>query len=176
MVDKVLLGAYALVWLALAVVIFIGEVEVCLKDESSQKELAKSIADESATDMKEMKEMSEGAIPPSTLAYILLMLHILFIAFDLGGFAVAAWVVELSDIQDMLYWITLTATLVFHAKWLYETAKITAEIAQDEAPEYVERVTRELLEDESLVTPVSFASSLGRVALAVLAVMSVFFT
>ena len=175
MVNNVLLGAYALIWLAVSVEMFWSELKMYLKDDSEKNEEVKRMADDSATESKELMELIAGRFSPSILAFIMLVLPIILMAFDLGGFAVAAMVMHFTSALNIIYWIALAATVVVYVKLIHETAKITAEIAQDEDPAYVERVTREVMADSPVVTPFSFTSALGKVILAALAVMEVFF-
>ena len=92
----------------------------------------------------------------------------------LDGFTVAAWVVNFTGAQNILYWAALIATVFVAVELIRVAAKITADVVQKEDPEYIERVVRDIMDDLPTVLPISFVAVFGKTTVAMLEVTAVF--
>ena len=92
----------------------------------------------------------------------------------LDGFTMAAWVVNFTGAQNILYWAALIATVFVAVELIRVAAKITADVVQKEDPEYIERVVRDIMDDLPTVSPISFVAVFGKTTVAMLEVTAVF--
>ena len=171
MPDTVLVGAFAVLWLASsAKTAFSTAWEMRKLDETA---VVKGMV-ETAAKFREALTDVENLVSSSIIAYVILVLPLFMLFFDVTGFAMVSWKMNFSAGQHVLFLLAVITNAMVYVGLFRVMARIAKVVAREETPEYIEETVLGLMKSLPSHSLVSMTARASKTIMAMYLVLSVF--